>query len=128
VQHPFSAQGHPLRLRVSVGACALRHRFADAGELLNAVERTAREARTHERGVKRYEPLKPTEAIREAALVDQMDHPCLLLSEVVEPLSWAQAAEERDRARDLGVEGLMIKRKRFLTKESNKFFHRSRGS
>jgi PleD family two-component response regulator/EAL domain-containing protein (putative c-di-GMP-specific phosphodiesterase class I) len=72
VQHPFSAQGHPLRLRVSVGVCALRHRFADAGELLNAVERTAREARTHERGVKRYEPLKPTEAIREAALVNQI--------------------------------------------------------
>jgi DNA ligase-1 len=46
-----------------------------------------------------------------AALVDQMDHPRLLLSEIVEPLTWAQASEERDRARDLGVEGLMIKRK-----------------
>ena len=46
-----------------------------------------------------------------AALVDQMDHPRLLLSEVVEPVTWAQASEERDRARDLGVEGLMIKRK-----------------
>ena len=27
VQHPFNVQGHPLRLRVSVGVCALRHRF-----------------------------------------------------------------------------------------------------
>ncbi|MEZ4639967.1 MAG: ATP-dependent DNA ligase [Caldilineaceae bacterium] len=46
-----------------------------------------------------------------AVLVDQMDHPSLLLSELVEPVSWVQAQEERDKARDLGVEGLMIKRK-----------------
>ncbi len=72
VQHPFSVQGHPLRLRVSVGICALRNRFHEAGELLNCAERMAREARTSDRGFKRYEPLKPTEAVREAALVKQI--------------------------------------------------------
>ncbi len=46
-----------------------------------------------------------------AALVDQMDHPRLLLSDLVESPSWVGAESERDRARDLGVEGLMIKRK-----------------
>ena len=72
VQHPFNVQGHPLRLRVSVGICALNHRFHQAGELLNAAERMAREARTSDRGLKRYEPVKPTEAAREASLVNQI--------------------------------------------------------
>ena len=72
VQHPFNVQGHPLRLRVSVGICALHHRFHEAGDLLNAAERMAREARTTDRGFKRYEPVKPTEAAREAALVTQI--------------------------------------------------------
>lgn len=72
VQHPFNVQGHPLRLRVSVGICAFRHRFHDAGALLNAAERMAREARTSDRGFKRFEPAQPTEAAREAALVKQI--------------------------------------------------------
>lgn len=72
VQHPFNVQGHPLRLRVSVGICALHHRFHQAGDLLNAAERMAREARTNDRGFKRYEPVKPTEAAREASLVNQI--------------------------------------------------------
>jgi EAL domain-containing protein (putative c-di-GMP-specific phosphodiesterase class I)/DNA-binding response OmpR family regulator len=72
VQHPFSVQGHPLRLRVSVGICALKHRFPDQASLLNAVERMAREARTNDKGLKRFEPVKPTEAVREAALVNQI--------------------------------------------------------
>lgn len=72
VQHPFSVQGHPLRLRVSVGICALKHRFPDQAALLNSVERMAREARTQEKGLKRFEPVKPTEAVREAALVKQI--------------------------------------------------------
>lgn len=72
VQHPFNVQGHPLRLRVSVGICGLRHKFPDTGAILNAVERMAREARTNEKGLKRYEPVKPTEAVREAALVNQI--------------------------------------------------------
>jgi diguanylate cyclase (GGDEF)-like protein len=72
VQHPFNVQGHPLRLRVSVGICALNHRFHQADDLLNAAERMAREARTNDRGFKRYEPVKPTEAVREASLVKQI--------------------------------------------------------
>ena len=72
VQHPFNVQGHPLRLRVSVGICSLHHRFHQAGDLLNAAERMAREARTNDRGFKRYEPVKPTEAAREASLVNQI--------------------------------------------------------
>ena len=72
VQHQFEAQGHPLRLRVSVGVCALRHGFADTGAMLNAVEKATREARTHERGVRRYEPPKSSEASREAALLAQV--------------------------------------------------------
>ncbi len=72
VQHPFNVQGHPLRLRVSVGVCSMKHRFGEASDMLNAVERMAREARTHEKGVKRYEPVKPSEAVREAALVKQI--------------------------------------------------------
>ncbi|HEU0153812.1 MAG TPA: EAL domain-containing protein, partial [Arenimonas sp.] len=72
VQHPFNVQGHPLRLRVSVGVCSMKHPFGEASDMLNAVERMAREARTHEKGIKRYEPVKPSEAVREAALVKQI--------------------------------------------------------
>ena len=69
VQEPFTAQGHPLRLRGSVGIGALRHGFTETGPLLNAVEKVTREARTHERGIRRYEPPKSSEAAREAALL-----------------------------------------------------------
>ena len=72
MQHGFQAQGHPLRLRTSVGICPLRFGFADIGTLLNAVEKATREARTQERGVRRYEPPKPVEAQREAALLAQL--------------------------------------------------------
>lgn len=72
VQHPFEALGHPLRLRGSVGICALRHGFVETGPLLNAVEKVTREARTHERGVRRFEPPKSSEAAREAALLSQI--------------------------------------------------------
>ena len=72
VQHPFDVQGRPLRLRVSVGICALRHRFTDDAELLDVAERMAREARTSDKGVKRYQPAQPTEAAREAALVNEI--------------------------------------------------------
>ena len=72
VQHAFRAQNHPLRLRVSAGVCALRHGFADTGALLNAVEKATREARTSERGVRRYEPPKASEAQREAAMLGQL--------------------------------------------------------
>lgn len=72
VQHPFNVQGHPLRLRASVGVCGFSHRFTDVSELLDVAERMAREARTHDKGVRRYQPAQPTEAAREAALVDEI--------------------------------------------------------
>lgn len=72
MQHGFQAQGHPLRLRACVGICPLRFGFQDIGALLNAVEKATREARTQERGVRRFEPPKPVEAQREAALLAQL--------------------------------------------------------
>lgn len=56
VAHPFRAEGKPLRLRVSAGVCGFRHGFADAGAMLNAAERAARDARAVEKGVVRYAP------------------------------------------------------------------------
>lgn len=72
VQSHFQAQGQPLRLRVSVGICAFRHGFRDTGAVLTAVEKATREARTQERGIRRYEPPKASEAQREAALLAQL--------------------------------------------------------
>lgn len=74
-EHGFQVAGQPQRIRVSVGVCALRHGFGDAGALLNAAERASRGARGHDRGVFRFEPPRRaedemaatlTEAIREA--------------------------------------------------------------
>ena len=70
--NPFQALGHPLRLRLSVGVCAFRHGFTDSGTMINAVEKVAREARTQERGVRRYEPPRAAEAVKEAALLSQV--------------------------------------------------------
>ena len=72
MQTPFQALGHPLRLRLSVGVCAFKHDFSEAGAMINAVEKVAREARAHERGVRRYEPPRAAEALKEAALVAQV--------------------------------------------------------
>lgn len=69
MQNPFQALGHPLRLRISVGVCAFKHGFNDAGTMINAVEKVTREARTHERGVRRFEPPRAAEALKEAALL-----------------------------------------------------------
>lgn len=68
----FEALGHPLRLRVSVGVCSFRHGFTDASAMINAVEKITREARTHVSGVRRYEPPRPTDALKEAALLTQV--------------------------------------------------------
>ncbi|GAB2664547.1 EAL domain-containing protein [Arenimonas aestuarii] len=72
VQHPFTVQGRPLRLRVSVGVCAFKHRFTDVSEMLDVAERMARESRTQDKGVRRYQPTQPTEAARETALVNEI--------------------------------------------------------
>lgn len=72
MQTAFQALGHPLRLRLSLGVCAFKHGFDEAGAMINAVEKAAREARTHERGVRRFEPPRVAEALQEAALLSQV--------------------------------------------------------
>lgn len=56
ITHPFKAEGKPLRLRAVAGLASFKHNFADAGAMLNAAERAAREARSGERGVHRFAP------------------------------------------------------------------------
>jgi EAL domain-containing protein (putative c-di-GMP-specific phosphodiesterase class I)/PleD family two-component response regulator len=68
MQTPFQALGHPLRLRLSAGVAAFKHGFRQSDAMINAVEKVAREARTHERGVRRYEPPRATETLKEQAL------------------------------------------------------------
>ena len=79
----FQVLGHPLRLRISAGVCAFKHGFDEAGAMINAVEKVAREARTYERGVHRYEPPHATEMLKEAALITQvraaLEHDSLVL-------------------------------------------------
>ena len=65
----FQALGHPLRLRLSAGVAAFKHGFKHADAMINAVEKVAREARSQERGVRRYEPPREVEALKEAAML-----------------------------------------------------------
>lgn len=69
MQQSFDHQGHALRLRACVGVTGFSHPFSDYGQLLTAVERVCREARTSDRGVRRYEPPKSTHAERESKLL-----------------------------------------------------------
>lgn len=70
MQHPFSAGGKAMRLRTSIGICALRYGFGDASSLLNSAERACREARISDRGVHRHEPPKAAEIDQESALIE----------------------------------------------------------
>ncbi|HTD28093.1 MAG TPA: EAL domain-containing protein [Xanthomonadaceae bacterium] len=72
MQHPFDISGKPMRLSASVGICPLRFGFDDASALLNTAERTCREARINDQGIRRYEPAKPTELNPEASLARQL--------------------------------------------------------
>ena len=68
---------------MSIGIGAFRHGFDESGAMINAVEKVAREARTHERGVRRFEPPRVAEAMKEAALLLQVreaiDHDSLVM-------------------------------------------------
>ncbi|MEO8160043.1 MAG: EAL domain-containing protein [Arenimonas sp.] len=79
----FQALGHPLRLRVSIGLAAFRHGFDEAGAMINAIEKVAREARASDNGVRRFEPPRVAEAMHEAALLQQVrdaiDHDSLVM-------------------------------------------------
>jgi EAL domain-containing protein (putative c-di-GMP-specific phosphodiesterase class I) len=72
MKHGFEAAGKPIRLTVSIGVCALRYGFDDASALLNTAERTCREARVGEIGIRHYEPAKPAELNPEASLARQL--------------------------------------------------------
>lgn len=58
----------------------------------------------------RQEPLAQRRAWLEE-LVAEANHEVLILSEVLQPESWAEAAAERERSREFLSEGLMLKRK-----------------
>lgn len=69
ITHDFKVEGRPVRLRAAVGVVAFHHNFAEAGAMLNAAERAARDARASERGVKRFAPpQRPAEAQTSALL------------------------------------------------------------
>jgi len=70
--HSFEADGKLTRLSASVGICPLRYGFDDASALLNTAERTCREARVSDQGIKTYEPPRPTELNPEASLARQV--------------------------------------------------------
>jgi len=72
MHHPFEVDGKPMRWTASAGICPLRFGFDDASALLNTAERTCREARSSDLGVKRYEPSKPAELNPEASLARQL--------------------------------------------------------
>ncbi len=70
--HYFEAGGNPMRLVPSVGICPLRYGFDDASALINTAERTCREARVGEQGIKTYEPPGVSEINPEASLARQI--------------------------------------------------------
>ena len=72
LQHAFEVGGKAMRLRASVGICALRFGFGDASALLNTAERACREARISDQGIKRYQPPKPADMDQESALIEQI--------------------------------------------------------
>ena len=68
---PFDRDGMPQRLRAAIGYGALAHGFADAGAVLDAIEQSARAARSEPIGLKAFEPPAPATGAIEA-LVAQM--------------------------------------------------------
>lgn len=70
--HDFECGGMPLRLRIAVGICPLHADVEDAAALFDAAERTCREARGLEQGVKRYVSASAVERLRESGQVDRL--------------------------------------------------------
>lgn len=58
----------------------------------------------------REEPLETRRALLEK-IVAGTDHPALLISPIIEYASWEQLAAIRGNSRDMGAEGIMLKRK-----------------
>lgn len=74
MQHAFTVDGKPLRLRISVGICPFTAVPADVGAVLNASERACRNARTTDRGTACYEPPKDAEREAQAGLEQSIRH------------------------------------------------------
>jgi diguanylate cyclase (GGDEF)-like protein len=72
--HPFQVEGRPLRLRIMVGICSLRHGFADAGSALNTAERACREARRDDSGVHVFAPRRRVAHEAQKALLERVRH------------------------------------------------------
>ncbi len=72
MEHSFKADGKTLRLQASVGIAALRCGCDDANALFDTVERTCREARIGNLGIKRYIPPEAAEKDRQAAQVERL--------------------------------------------------------
>ncbi len=68
--HAFEVEGRPVRLRPSIGVCATRFGFADAGTLLNAAERLSREARASDKGVRAFEAPKRADRSQSDAMLE----------------------------------------------------------
>ena len=72
MQHPFEAGGEAIRLSATVGICPVHFGLGNASALLNCAERACREARTDERGIKRYQPAKNAEHSQESPLIERL--------------------------------------------------------
>ena len=72
MRHVFKVGGKAIQLRASVGICLLHFGFGDASALLNTAERTCREARIGDQGIKRYQPPKLAALDKEAALIEKL--------------------------------------------------------
>lgn len=72
--HPFQVEGRPLRLRIMVGICSLRHGFSDAGSALNTAERACREARRGDSGVHVFAPRRRVAQEAQKALLERLRH------------------------------------------------------
>ncbi len=68
----FDIDRRPVRLRLSIGVCPLRHGFSDAGAMINAAERLSTDARGSERGVRVYAPPVRADVLRAEALANRI--------------------------------------------------------
>lgn len=68
MQHAFTVEGKPLRLRISVGICPFAAVPRDIGAVLNAAERACRAARSSDSGIACFEPPKDADIEAQAGL------------------------------------------------------------
>ncbi|MEO5596934.1 MAG: EAL domain-containing protein [Lysobacteraceae bacterium] len=71
-KHYFEEGGKPVKLVPSVGICPLRYGFDDASALINTAERTCRDARVGEHGIRIYDRRRIGESDPDASLARQI--------------------------------------------------------